>query len=72
MISELIIDGAGRVTLPAELREELNLEPGDVLLLEAGKDRICCSRFVHPAPLSRKMEYGYTARETLARSPFLT
>ena len=40
MISELTIDGAGRVTLPKALRQELHLEPGDTLRLEAHGDQI--------------------------------
>ena len=40
MISDLTIDGAGRVTLPKALRQELQLEPGDTLRLEAHGDQI--------------------------------
>jgi AbrB family looped-hinge helix DNA binding protein len=51
VFSELIIDDAGRVTLPANLREELQLEPGDVLLIEASKDRIVLQPVRSSGPL---------------------
>ena len=40
MVSELTIDGAGRLTLPKALRLELQLEPGDTLRLEAHGEQI--------------------------------
>lgn len=34
------IDGAGRIVLPKRLRDELRIEPGDKLELEAKGDRV--------------------------------
>jgi AbrB family looped-hinge helix DNA binding protein len=35
MTTKLTLDKAGRVVIPKPLRDELNLEPGDALQLEA-------------------------------------
>jgi AbrB family looped-hinge helix DNA binding protein len=40
MNTRLIIDEAGRVTIPKPLREEFRLEPGDSLAIESAGERI--------------------------------
>ena len=48
MTSELTIDGAGRVTLPKLLRQQLQLESGDTLRLESHGEQIT----LHPVRLT--------------------
>lgn len=33
-VTSLILDGKGRIVIPARVRESLNLKPGDVVKLE--------------------------------------
>ncbi len=40
MNSRLVMDKAGRVTIPKPLREELHLEPGDALEMESAGEQI--------------------------------
>jgi AbrB family looped-hinge helix DNA binding protein len=54
MISELTIDGAGRVTLPKALRQELQLEPRDTLRLEAYGEQITLQPLRVTAPIRKE------------------
>jgi AbrB family looped-hinge helix DNA binding protein len=40
MKSRVIIDKAGRITIPKPLRKELHLGPGDTLEVESGNERL--------------------------------
>ena len=40
MLTKTTIDKAGRIVLPKPLRDELRLEPGDILELETSGDKI--------------------------------
>jgi AbrB family looped-hinge helix DNA binding protein len=40
MKSRVIIDKAGRITIPKPLRKELHLEPGDTLDVESANERL--------------------------------
>jgi AbrB family looped-hinge helix DNA binding protein len=40
MSSKVTIDSAGRVLIPKSTREQLQLEPGDTLVLETEGDRV--------------------------------
>jgi AbrB family looped-hinge helix DNA binding protein len=40
MTSTLIMDKAGRITLPSRVREELQLVPGDILKVESTRGKI--------------------------------
>jgi AbrB family looped-hinge helix DNA binding protein len=51
-----VIDSAGRVMIPKALRDELKLQPGDALTLEANGDRVTL-RPVRPESRMRK-EHG--------------
>ena len=54
MVSELTIDGAGRLTLPKALRLELQLEPGDTLRLEAHGEQITLQPVRLTAPIRKE------------------
>ena len=54
MITELTIDGAGRVKLPKALRQKLQLEPGDTLSLEAHGERITLQSLRPTVPISQE------------------
>jgi AbrB family looped-hinge helix DNA binding protein len=56
MNNRLTIDKAGRVVIPKPLREQLHLEPGDALEMEAAGEQITLRPVRGNAPL--KKEHG--------------
>jgi len=56
MGTKISIDKAGRVVLPKPIRDQMRLEAGDDLLVEADRDQITL-RPVRPQALLKK-EYG--------------
>ena len=54
MASELTIDAAGRVTLPKSLRQQLQLEPGDILRLASDGDQITLQPVRAAAPIRKE------------------
>jgi len=71
MSLELTIDKAGRVVIPKQVRDQLQLQPGDTLRLETEGEQITL-RPKHPgAPVRKKGRLwvcsgtGQTLRETL-------
>jgi AbrB family looped-hinge helix DNA binding protein len=56
MSTRLTIDKAGRVVIPKTLREELHLEPGDILEMESVGEQITLWPVRGTGPLTK--EYG--------------
>lgn len=54
MNTRLVIDKAGRVVIPKPLREELHLEPGDTLELEATGEQITLRPVRGTGPLTKE------------------
>lgn len=54
MSTRLIIDKAGRVVIPKPLREELQLEAGDVLEMESAGERITLRPVRGTGPLTKE------------------
>ena len=54
MITQLTMDGAGRVLIPKLLREELEIGPGDTLELESAGDNITLRPLRAASPLAKE------------------
>ena len=54
MTARLTLDSAGRVVIPKGLREELRLEPGDELELQASGEQITLRPVRQTPPLSKE------------------
>jgi AbrB family looped-hinge helix DNA binding protein len=54
MSTRLTIDKAGRVVIPKPLREELHLEPGDVLEVESAGEQITLRPVRGTGPLTKE------------------
>lgn len=54
MNTRLVIDEAGRVAIPKPLRDEMRLEPGDVLEMESAGERITLRPVRQAGPLIRE------------------
>jgi AbrB family looped-hinge helix DNA binding protein len=54
MISTVTLDKAGRVVIPKALRDELRLEPGDSLALEAEGENIALRPLRSASPLRKE------------------
>lgn len=54
MNTRLVIDKAGRVVIPKPLREELHLEPGDALEMEATGEQITLRPVRGTGPLTKE------------------
>jgi len=54
MNTRITIDNAGRVVLPKPLRDELDLEPGDLLELESAGDNITLRPVRAITPLTKE------------------
>jgi AbrB family looped-hinge helix DNA binding protein len=53
MAAQVTLDSTGRVVIPKEMRDELNLEPGDKLTVESDGQGVTL-RPVRPEPRMRK------------------
>ena len=54
MNTRITLDSAGRVVIPKGLREELHLQPGDELDLEASNEQITLRPVREAPPLSKE------------------
>ena len=54
MTTKLTLDRYGRIVIPKALREEMNLGPGDTLLLESKGAEITLRPFRQEAPLRKE------------------
>lgn len=54
MTARITLDSAGRVVIPKGLRDELHLEPGDELDLEASGEQITLRPVRQTPPLSKE------------------
>ncbi|MGE0705735.1 MAG: AbrB/MazE/SpoVT family DNA-binding domain-containing protein [Vicinamibacterales bacterium] len=54
MNTRLTLDSAGRVVIPKGLRDELHLQPGDELDLEAAGEQITLRPVRHTPPLTKE------------------
>jgi AbrB family looped-hinge helix DNA binding protein len=54
MITQLTMDGAGRVVIPKVLRDELDIGPGDTLELESAGNNITLRPVRTGAPLTKE------------------
>lgn len=54
MTTKLILDKAGRVSLPKSLLQELHLEPGDSLQLESQGEQITLRPLRAPVPIRKE------------------
>ena len=62
MVTQLTIDGAGRVVIPKPLRDKLHLSAGDSLRLESSDDAITLRPIQETAPLRK--EHGFWVYRT--------
>lgn len=59
------IDSKGRLTVPRKFREDLGLEPGDVLFLQRRDDLLCFAKAENPfVGLAEDAIRAYRAGET--------
>jgi AbrB family looped-hinge helix DNA binding protein len=54
MKTRLIIDRTGRIAIPKPLREELHLEPGDVLEMESAGEQLTLRPVRGTSPLTKE------------------
>lgn len=67
MIARVVVDKKGRITIPRELREILNIKVGDELLLKIENGRIVIEKTIDPYKILEEVLEDITFTRSLRK-----